>query len=90
MCWDWVEDKKYSGDEFYDMLDNEDGGVTNYEQFTDDPQQLAIWFCGLYAIAYTIWQAYQHENQIYFPAPIELVDDSVIDEFMTEDRKSVV
>jgi hypothetical protein len=87
MCWDWVEDKKYSGDEFYDMLDNEDGGVTNYEQFTDDPQQLAIWFCGLYAIAYTIWQAYQHENQKYVPQPIEIVDDSVIDEFMTEIKK---
>lgn len=81
MCWDWVEDKKHSGDELYDMFVNEDDtGVSIYEQFTDDPQQKAIWFCVLYAIAYTIWQAYQYENQIYLPAPVELVDDSVIDE----------
>jgi hypothetical protein len=88
MCWDWVKDKKYSGDDLYLMLDNEDdGGVSIYEQFTDDPQQVAIWFCVIYAIAYTIWQAYKHENQKYVPQPIEIVDDDTIDEFMINIRK---
>ncbi|MGA9175237.1 MAG: Imm6 family immunity protein [Thermoactinomyces sp.] len=85
MCWDWVEDKKYSGDELYLIFDNEDdGGVSVYLEFTDDPQQETIWFSIGYAIAYTIWQAYQYENEEYVPQPIELVDDSTIGEFMKE------
>jgi len=88
MCWEWVEEKKYSGDELYLMLDNEDdGGVSIYELFTDDPQQERIWLCIIDAIAYTIWQAYKHENDEYLPQPIETVDDDTIDEFMTNIRK---
>ena len=70
---------------FYLIFDNEDdGGVSVYLEFTDDPQQEAIWFSIGYAIAYTIWQAYQYENEEYVPQPIELVDDSTIGEFMKE------
>jgi hypothetical protein len=83
MCWDWVEEKIHGGDALYDMLENEDDtGVGIYIQFTDDPQQESIWFCVVYAIAYTIWQAYQYEKEEYVPQSIEMVDDSTIDDFM--------
>jgi hypothetical protein len=83
MCWDWVEGKKHGGD-FYLMLDNEDGtGVNVYIEFTDDPQQKAIWFCIINAMLYTIWQAYQYEKEESVPQ-IEMVDDDTIDEFMSK------
>jgi hypothetical protein len=80
--------KKHEGIELYLMLDNEeDKGVALYEQFTDDPHQETIWICVIDAIAYTIWQAYQYENQKYLPQPIETVDNDTIGEFMSNIRK---
>lgn len=88
MCWDWVEEKKHQGSDLYHMLENEEAtGVAIYIQFTDDSQQEAIWFCTVYAIVYTIWQAYKYENQKYMPQPIELIDDDAINEFMAEIRE---
>lgn len=85
MCWEWVEERKYSGDELYIMLDNEeDTGVSVYIELTEDAQKEAIWSCVIDAISYTVWQAYNYENEKYLPAPIELVNESTLDHFNEE------
>ena len=93
MCWEWVEEKKYDGVDLYTVFDNEDdGGVSMfYEEAMDaeDHHQESIWLCIIYALEYTIWQAYKsafgHEN--YVPQPIEIVDDDMIDAFTKEMAK---
>ncbi|MBA4601727.1 Imm6 family immunity protein [Thermoactinomyces mirandus] len=93
MCWKWLEEKKYDGDDLYTVFDNEDdGGVSMfYEKAVDaeNPQQASIWLCINYALEYTIWQAYKFEygHDNYVPQPIEIVDDDMIHAFTQEISK---
>nr|WP_255517871.1 Imm6 family immunity protein [Thermoactinomyces sp. CICC 10523] len=93
MCWEWVEEKKHSGDELYLSLDNEDGdglchiqGVAYINDITD-PQEKSIWFCVTDSVFYATWQAYQYEKEEYVPQAIETVDDEMIDDFMEKIKK---
>lgn len=68
MCWEWVEEKKHSDDDLYEKMDHEnEAGYEDglllieaiYDEVSNDPQVEYVLFCGLEAIAYTVWQAYQ-------------------------------
>ncbi|MBA4551230.1 hypothetical protein H1043_05555 [Thermoactinomyces vulgaris] len=88
MCWGWVEEKKHHADDIYEVFVNDEAqGVAMYYEFAEDPQQEVIWLCFNYAMEYTIWQAYEYENAIAVPQPIETVDDEIIDEFTKEIAK---
>ncbi|QKG84623.1 hypothetical protein GXN76_09130 [Kroppenstedtia pulmonis] len=81
-CWEWVEYKTGSGDQLYELLDDEFTGIEIYAQLEKDPQKSLVWVCIGYALAYTIRKMYEHEGEKYFPEPINLVDEELIDYFM--------
>ncbi|MEK4799328.1 Imm6 family immunity protein [Thermoactinomyces sp. FSL K6-2592] len=87
MCWEWLEEKKHSGDELYLKIDNDVDGLAHIKgvAFVDDqpdPQEKALWFCVTQAAFYVTWQAYEYEEEEYVPQAIEMTDDEVIDWFM--------
>ncbi|KYQ87521.1 MULTISPECIES: Imm6 family immunity protein [unclassified Thermoactinomyces] len=87
MCWEWLEEKKYLGDELYLKIDNDVDGLAHIKgvAFVDDqpdPQEKALWFCVTQAAFYVTWQAYEYEEEEYVPQAIEMTDDEVIDWFM--------
>ncbi|MBH8599274.1 MULTISPECIES: Imm6 family immunity protein [unclassified Thermoactinomyces] len=94
MCWEWVEEKKHSGDELYETVDNEDEDGLIYIEglsFIGDnaygPQAEYVWSCAVDAVLYTARQAYESE-QDYYPQPVEIVTDEYIDEeFMGKMKK---
>lgn len=80
-CWNWLEGKNISGDELCEYLENErDTGLMVYSSFVQgDPVKEPIWITIITALMYTIWQAYQIENEKYLPESIEQVDEGAID-----------
>jgi hypothetical protein len=89
MCWEWVEEKKHSGDNLYENVENEDEeglifieGVSYVGDNAYGTQAKLIWSCVLDAECYTAWQAYQYEKEKYLPQSVESESDKTIDEFM--------
>jgi len=94
MCWEWVEEKKHSGDDLYETVDNEDEdgliyieGVAYVGDNAYGPQAELVWSCAVDAVLYTARQAYQYEKTDYLPQMLEMVSDQSIDEFMEKIAK---
>lgn len=93
LCWEWIEEKKYSGLDMYIEIDDEDEGLfvvtTLIDPFSGNSQAESAFWCVLDAVSYTIRRAYiydEEENKV--PQPIEPVnDENTPDEFMEEIRK---
>lgn len=79
-CWDWIEFGRDSGDDFYDLIDNEENGLTLFQENEEEEQKIYAWNCIIYVVAYIAKSAYEKEGQKYFPEPIELVDERTIEE----------
>ncbi|MEI3614141.1 Imm6 family immunity protein [Pseudogracilibacillus sp. SO30301A] len=83
-CWEWLENKRYSGDEIYYLLDDgtEFTGLFMQMQDEKEPFKELVWGCIVDAISFTTWRAYQFEKEEYLPAPIENVDESILQQFL--------
>ncbi|WP_187119070.1 Imm6 family immunity protein [Bacillus marasmi] len=83
-CWEWLENKRYSGDEIYFLLDDgtEFSGLFMQMQDENDPLKELVWGCIVDAISFTNWKAYQSDNEEYLPAPIENIDESILQQFL--------
>ncbi|SFB99432.1 Immunity protein Imm6 [Bacillus sp. OV322] len=84
VCWEWLENKRYSGDEIYYLLDDgtEFTGLFMQMQDENDPLKELVWGCIVDAISFSNWRAYQFDNEEYLPAPIENVDESILQQFL--------
>ncbi|MBH8601505.1 Imm6 family immunity protein [Thermoactinomyces sp. CICC 23799] len=99
MCWEWVEGKKYRGDELYDQLeDDEDQGlfVVYIEEIdcempvSGDPQVKQVFDCVLYAAACATRQAYVYDGELnHCPQTVNIAHDEFIDEVFMEEIKKV-
>jgi hypothetical protein len=93
-CWMWVEERKYSGDELYETVDNEEEERLIYieglsfEGDTSDPQAERIWSCAVDAVLYTARQAYEGEGKA-FPQPVGINDDEFMDEAFNQKIKQI-
>ncbi|MGG0656880.1 Imm6 family immunity protein [Rummeliibacillus pycnus] len=83
-CWGWLGNKSCSGDEIYYLLDDgtEFTGLFMQMQDENDPLKELVWGCIVDAISFTNWRAYQFDNEEYLPAPIENVDESILQQFL--------
>jgi hypothetical protein len=84
MCWDWVENRKYSAVDIYDVFADEDEAlvfIEHYPGVVDNPALLSLFFCIFDGICYAIWKAYQLEKD-YFPQLLESESDQSIEIFM--------
>lgn len=79
-----VENKNHSGDEIYYLLDDgtEFTGLFMQMQDENDPSKELVWGCIVDAVSFTSWKAYQFDNEQYLPAPIENVDESILQQFL--------
>ena len=81
-CWEWVKDKENIGDILYELLDNEENGITIIQEMSDNETDVEAWNCIIDAVAYTSRKAFEREGVKYYPEPIALVDDTLVDHFM--------
>ncbi|QII49847.1 hypothetical protein G3M81_14315 [Bacillus paralicheniformis] len=81
-CWEWIKDKNNIGDILYNLLDNEENGITIIQEMSDNEIDVAAWNCMIEAVAYTSRKAFEREGVKYYPEPIALVDDTLVDHFI--------
>ena len=81
-CWEWLEDKENIGDILYDILDNEENGITIIQEISDNETDIMAWNCIIDAVAYTSRKAFEREGVKYYPEPIALVDDTLVEHFI--------
>lgn len=81
-CWEWVIDKENIGDILYDLLDNEENGITIFQEMSVNEVDVIAWNCIIDAVAYTSRKAFEKEGVKYYPEPIALVDDTLVDHFI--------
>ncbi|MCR9039739.1 Imm6 family immunity protein [Bacillus sp. L381] len=81
-CWDWLKDKENIGDILYESLDNEENGITLIQEMSVNETDVTAWNCIIDAVAYTSRKAFEREDVKYYPEPIALVDDTLLDHFM--------
>lgn len=84
VCWEWFENKRYSGDEIYYLLDDGTEFFGLYMQMQDEsnPLRELVWGCIVDAVSFTDWKAYQYRGEKYLPAPIENVDEDLVQQFL--------
>ena len=76
LCRVWMNAGKCSADTLCQFWDDEDQGFTLIQEEEDDEVKINAWNCIIDAIAIISRMAYESEGQIFFPEPIEMVDDS--------------
>lgn len=81
-CRKWLYNGSPDGDFLYELLVNEQDGITIFAENTEDVSEQAVWNCIIDAVAFTSRKAYESENVKYYPEPIELVSDELIYHFM--------
>ncbi|MBA4548725.1 hypothetical protein H1R82_09175 [Thermoactinomyces intermedius] len=90
MCWNWIEERGWSGHDLYERLDDEESEtglfsihMNEVDAGLDDDEDELAFFCVIDAVAYTVWQACKYEEKGYVPQAIEVVNDEFTDgEFM--------
>ncbi|WP_242218397.1 Imm6 family immunity protein [Bacillus cereus group sp. BfR-BA-01380] len=90
ICWEWLVNKHSIGEELYDILDDEEKGITIIQEMSGNDRDMEAWNCIIDAVAYTCRKAFENENVKYFPEPIELVDDNLVIHFLNCFKKCVL
>jgi antitoxin component HigA of HigAB toxin-antitoxin module len=82
-CWIWLQEQKDMGYYLYNLLDNEDdNSITILQEISENELDVSVWNCIIDSVAYTSRKAYEKENTKYFPEPITLVDDELLNHFV--------
>ncbi|UPO90998.1 Imm6 family immunity protein [Niallia sp. Man26] len=80
---EWVKNKEEIGYELYDLLDDEENGITIIQEMSENEKDIAAWNCIIDTVAYTSRKAMEMEGVEYFPEPIALVDDTLVEHFIS-------
>ena len=80
-CREWLYNGSPDGDFLYELLVNEQDGITMFAENTEDVSEQAVWNCIIDAVAFTSRKAYESENVKWYPEPIELVSDELLYHF---------
>lgn len=72
-----------SGENLYKLLDNEENGITIMQEMSDNETGIITWNCVIDAVAYTSKKAFESEGVKYYPEPIALADDTLVDHFIS-------
>lgn len=82
ICWKWVHTEENLGEVLYNFLDNEENGLTLFQEMEENRQNICAWDCIIDAVAYISRAAYEKEGIKYLPEPIEIVDDNIFTHMM--------
>jgi hypothetical protein len=81
-CWAWLTYKENIGDILYNLLDDEENGLTIIEEMSDNKLDKIVWNCIIDSVAYTSRKAFEREGVKYYPEPIALVDDTLVNHYI--------
>ena len=84
---EWVKNKEEIGYELYDLLDDEEHGITIIQEMSENEKDIAAWNCIIDTVAYTSRKAMEKEGGEYFPEPFALVDDTLVEHFIRSIEK---
>jgi len=74
-CWKWMENKSISADSLCDLIDSyEDGDIVYIQETVAEEDDVSIFNCVIYTIAFICKIAYEYEGAKTFPQAIEIVD----------------
>lgn len=59
-------------------MDNEENGITIIQEMSVNEVDVIAWNCIIDAVAYTSRKAFEKEGVKYYPEPIALVDDTLV------------
>lgn len=90
LCWQWLEEKESMGETLYNLLDNEESGITTIQEMSADDTEISAWNCMIDAVAYTSRKAFEREGVAYYPEPIALVDDTLVNHFIECFEEAIV
>ena len=76
--WKWIYTEENVGEVLYDFLDNEENGLTLFQEMEEDEKNIYAWDCIIDAIAYISRISYEKEGVRCLPEPIEMVDDNIL------------
>ncbi|MFP9131178.1 Imm6 family immunity protein [Niallia sp. BSM11] len=82
-CLEWVKNNEEIGYELYDLLDDDENGITIIQEMSKNEKDSAAWNCIIDTVAYTCRKAMEKEGVIYFPEPIAQVDDTIVEHFIS-------
>ena len=64
-------------------MDDEENGITIIQEMSENEKDIAAWNCIIDTVAYTSRKAMEMEGVEYFPEPIALVDDTLVEHFIS-------
>ncbi|WPC42635.1 Imm6 family immunity protein [Clostridium sp. JS66] len=71
-CWQWVEGDKVSGDDLYELIDNEEcSGVSEYASEEETKDMKYMWHLVTDAVCFASWSAYKEDGEKYLPQILE-------------------
>lgn len=84
MAWEWLEEKKHTGEDIYYLLDDgtEEKGHFMQMQVEVDKKNELVFGCIVDAVSFVCWKAYQNKGVEYLPTPIENVDEGIVQQFL--------
>ena len=77
-CRDWTISRCDVSEELYNCLDNEENGLTLFQECETDAEVIDAWNIIIDAVAYVCKSAYLEAGAEYFPEPIESVGEDTI------------
>lgn len=77
-CRDWTVSRCDVSEELYNCLDNEENGLTLFQERETDAAVIDAWNIIIDAVAYICRCAYLEAGAEYFPEPIESVGEDTI------------
>ncbi|MFP9131265.1 Imm6 family immunity protein [Niallia sp. BSM11] len=80
---EWVINKEVTGYELYDLLEDEENGLTILQEMSKNEKDIVAWDCIIDTVAYTSRKAMEKEGVEFFPEPISLVDDTLVEHFIS-------
>ncbi|MFP7471023.1 Imm6 family immunity protein [Niallia taxi] len=83
VCRKCYQGKEEIGYELYNLLDDEENGITIIQEMSENENDIAAWNCIIDTVAYTSRKAMEKEGVEYFPEPIALVDDTLVEHFIS-------
>ncbi|VXB69940.1 conserved hypothetical protein [Bacillus sp. 349Y] len=62
-CWEWLKEKENIGDILYELLDDEENGITIIQEMSANQKDDLAWNCVIDTVAYT--RSYDQDNDEY-------------------------
>lgn len=84
LCWDWLIAKKLSKVELQKRISNDNRGIAEITLDIEDIEVANQYGTILICVSYVTWQAYNYEEDYYYPQDLECVDDEYLEELINE------